>query len=105
MNNKIQHQEQNQIQGQAPTSKQAIFEKRNWHIKTDKVEYGFTDFNGNVWSNSWVDSYNNYSKDIANLLHFVGVEYPKEGSLMRKHLDFLLDGRHKFFVYCLNFNS
>lgn len=103
MTNKIQLQEQNQVQAQ--TSKQAILTQRTWHIKTDKVEYGFVDFNGNSWCNAWVDSYNNYSKDIANLLHFVGVEYPKVGSLMRKHLDFLLDNRHRYFVLCMNLSN
>lgn len=55
--------------------------------KTDPMPYGFKDFNGGLWCNAWVDSYNALSKEIESI-------NPHNTS----KLNFYLDQRHRLFV-------
>jgi len=58
------------------------------------IEYGFKAFNKYQWCNSWVDSYNNLTRDINKSSNFP----VKSDSLTQKERDFFLDQRHKLFV-------
>jgi len=59
-----------------------------------KMQYGFSDFNGNQWCNQWVDSYNNYTRSINKS---AGIPI-KTGSLTDLERNAALDIRHSFYV-------
>ena len=65
------------------------------------MEYGFEDFNGNSWCNSWVDSYNLYNELINR---HAGREI-KTGSETHSCIEFHKDQRHKHFVSILEICS
>jgi hypothetical protein len=55
------------------------------HLKTDPMDYGFTDFNGNQWHKAEVDGYNAYNRDI-------------ERTNQPTRINDLVEARHKYFV-------
>ena len=69
--------------------------------KQPHIEYGFIDFNNKTWCSGWVDSYNGYT-DVIN--KYTGRNI-KTDSLCDMALQFALDQRHRFMVYCTDFTS
>ena len=64
-----------------------------------KISYGFTDYNGNDWSDWEVDQYNAFLFDVNKN---AGIDI-KSGSLREKELNIWLDRRHKFFSSTVKF--
>ena len=59
------------------------------------MEHGFKDYNGNVWSNASVDTYNRFNIEVEkrDKLHC-----DDRNSLAFKELEHYKDQRHKTFV-------
>lgn len=66
------------------------------HEKQDFISYGFIDMNGKAWPDQWIDTYNNFTRDINKSAGFE----VKADSLTQKERDFFLDNRHKFYCAC-----
>lgn len=58
------------------------------------LEYGFTDFKGNKWPDTYVDRYNQMSKEINKTANMEIIP----GSLIEQERQFLLDQRHRLFI-------
>jgi hypothetical protein len=54
------------------------------------LKKGFTDIEGNIWSEVWIESYNQYTRDI-------------EGTSYESTKEYLKDNRHKFYVSVLEY--
>jgi hypothetical protein len=65
------------------------------------LAYGFVDYNGNVWSDNLVDTYNRYNDEVNKRLNMNFDHYPL-GSLCRKELEFYKDQRHAFFRFTVD---
>lgn len=60
----------------------------------DIIQYGFMDFAGNEWPDSYVDAYNNITKELNKTAD----REITPGSLVEQERQFLLDQRHKLFA-------
>ena len=68
-------------------------------IRNDKINYGFEDINGNIWPNSWVDSYNQLGEKLKK---YQGIKESELSPLTRNEMNFYLDQRHRLFVMFLD---
>ena len=68
-------------------------------IRNDKINYGFEDMNGNIWPNSWVDSYNRFNEILEK---YKKIPENELSPLTRNEMNFYLDQRHKLFVMFLD---
>lgn len=59
-------------------------------IDCSTMEYGFVDYNGHLWCDAWVDSYNNYSRHIASV--------SGDSPMCYAERDAIADRRHEFFA-------
>ena len=67
------------------------------HDKQPMIEYGFKDMDGNIWCDSWVDSYNELTRLVNKS---AGIEICS--GLLVNERDFYLNQRHKLYVQFLD---
>ena len=65
------------------------------------INYPFTDYNGNSWSESLVDTYNRYCHEVETR----ETRKLERDSLAWKELEFYRDQRHKQFIQCCEIAS
>lgn len=63
-------------------------------IDCKMMEYGFVDYNNNTWIDSWVDTYNNYSRHILSI--------SGSSPMCFDERDAIADKRHQFFASIAN---
>lgn len=63
------------------------------------MQYGFQAFQGMVWCNQWVDTYNRYTKLIDQQER---KDPLKRGALCNQEIEFYKDQRHRHFVQCMS---
>ncbi len=63
-------------------------------IDCTMMEYGFIDYNYNLWCDAWVDSYNNYSRHILSV--------KGNSPMCFAERDAIADRRHQFFSSIAN---
>jgi hypothetical protein len=66
------------------------------------MEYGFIGVWGKAWCNAWVDTYNQYTREIVQR---ESRYTEKSGSLAKDEIEQLKDNRHKFFVMCCDMSK
>lgn len=69
-------------------------------VKTEIITGDFTDIDGNVWPQAWVDTYNQFGARLKACIALHPESIP--GSLADQEINFYLDQRHRHYQQCRN---